>query len=153
MDNILENISSCSVSFSLIEGHKIAVSECSVLEKSLAYDFLNSATIDKKEIDIHKEYLEQCDRVYFYSRLNVPKSMGGKGIGTKLLKKTLEYMEKENAFLINTVNAYGSLNTQELIDFYAKHSMRVIHSDGLLIYYKAMPQLKAGVEKEKHKFK
>lgn len=151
MDNILENVSSLSVSFSLIEGHKIAVSECSVLEKSLAYDFLNSATIDKKEIDIYKEFLDRCDKVYFYSRLNVPKSMGGKGIGTKLLKKTLQYMDRENAFLINTVNAYGSLNTQELIDFYEKHSMRVIHKEGLLIYYKEMPQLKTEVGRHKLK--
>lgn len=151
MDNILENVSSLSVSFSLIEGHKIAVSECSVLEKSLAYDFLNSATIDKKEIDIYKEFLDRCDKVYFYSRLNVPKSMGGKGIGTKLLKKTLQYMDRENAFLINTVNAYGSLNTQELIDFYEKHSMRVIHKEGLLIYYKEMPPLK--MEVGRHKLK
>lgn len=134
MDEIRKSESDMAVSFSILIGHTIALSELSIFPKEYAIDFINDATINQEQKKVVIDALENSDEVYFYNRLKVPTNNEGEGYGTKLLKATLEFIKEKNAFLINTANAYGGKNQEELIAFYQKNGMTLIHKDGGFVY-------------------
>jgi GNAT superfamily N-acetyltransferase len=134
MDEIRKNESDMAVSFSILIGHTIALSELSIFPKECTVDFINDATINQEQKSVVLAALEKSENIYFYNRLKVPTNYEGKGYGTKLLNATLEFIKEKNAFLINTANAYGEKNQEELIAFYQKSGMVLIHKDGGLVY-------------------
>lgn len=131
-----KNESDVSVSFYIKRGIRIALAEVSIFPAQLAHDFIDDSQIstkDKKEI---KNLINNSTKVMFFNRLNVPKEMRKEGVGTKLLQALNEYLNKENGFLINTANAYGDKDQQQLIEYYKKNQMVLIHSEGGFIYHK-----------------
>lgn len=139
MDNhIIHNASDSGFSFAIIQGQKLAIAEASFLEKGIALASFQDCQVSKKLINTYKTRLKECSKAYFFNRINVPKQMGNQGIGTQLLKEVINYIDNENAFLLNHVNPYGDLDREQLIHFYTKHGMKLLHEDGLLIYYKCI---------------
>lgn len=134
MDEIRKNESDMAVSFSIPMGHTLAISELTIFPKEIAIDFVNDATINQEQKKLVLEALDKSDNIYFYSRLKVPANTERQGYGTKLLEATLEFIKEKNAFLINTANAYGGKDQEELIAFYQKNGMTLIHKDGGLVY-------------------
>jgi hypothetical protein len=134
MDEIRRNESDMAVSFSIPIGHTLAISELTIFPKDIAVDFVNDATINQEQKKIVLEAIDKSDNIYFYSRLKVPANNECEGYGTKLLRATLEFIKEKNSFLINTANAYGGKDQEELIAFYQKNGMTLIHKDGGLIY-------------------
>lgn len=124
-----------TISFIDTSKHKIALSEVSYLSKELVLEGLSDYEIPDDIIQkINNETLNH-KHFAFYSRLNVPKEMQGKGLGAALLKETLSFCEQNEVFLLNIVNAYGTLNTKELIQFYKKNGMTLLDKEGLFVFY------------------
>lgn len=136
MHKININESDMSTSLYIIDGHKMATSEISIFFKDSALDFIENSQLNNQQKEHLIQALEKSDQIYFYSRLKVPPGLTNKGIGTQLLQETLKYIEDKNAFLINTANAYGEKNQDELIEFYQKNKMILIQYDGGLVFSK-----------------
>lgn len=134
MNEIRKVESDMAVSFSIMMGHTLAISELTIFPKELAIEFVNDATINQEQKNLVLNSIEKSDNVYFYNRLKVPASNEEQGYGTKLLIATLKFIEEKNAFLINTANAYGKKDQENLIAFYRKNGMVLIHEDGGLVY-------------------
>lgn len=134
MDEIRKAESDMAVSFSIPIGHTLAISELTIFPKEIALDFVNDATINEEQKKVVLEAIDKSDNIYFYSRLKVPPNNEKQGYGTKLLEATLAFIKENNAFLINTANAYGGKDQEELISFYQKNGMVLIHADGGLVY-------------------
>lgn len=133
-EEIKMNQSDYAVSFFIIKENKIAVSELTFLG-DLGKDYAELIK-DKKEKENFLKEFQNIDKVYFFSRLNVPEKLRGQGLGSLLMQKTIDFCKENNAMLINTVNPYGDMNLQELNDFYQKFGMKIVNEDGLLIYSK-----------------
>jgi RimJ/RimL family protein N-acetyltransferase len=73
--------------------------------------------------------------VYFYNRLK--SKITGKGGGSKALKMTLDFIDDVRIPLINTVNAYGMMNHDQLVAFYKRHGFTAhsVRGEDLLIYF------------------
>lgn len=125
-----------SVTFSIIANQQLALSELSVFTKELAVDFIESSELNRKQKNYIHEILNKSNNAYFFNRLNVPKKMTNRGIGTKLLQETINFIYGNNYFLINTANSYGEKDQEELVRFYQKNGMILIHKEGLLVYHK-----------------
>ncbi len=135
-DEVKRNVSDMSVSFFVIVDHKIALSELSVFPTELAKEFIIESKLNDKQKEYMLEILKKSEKIYFYSRLNVPPKLTQKGLGTKLLQETLKFISETNGFLLNTANAYGEKDQESLIRFYQKNGMVLIQKDGLLVYNK-----------------
>lgn len=94
------------------------------------------------EISHTTYYIDLLDKkiedAWFFNRLFVPSEMRNKGIATQLMNRLIEILDEYNICLINTVNAYGDLNEDQLITFYKKFGFKEGCSDpklkGLLVY-------------------
>jgi GNAT superfamily N-acetyltransferase len=134
MDDIRTNDSGMSVTFSIPIGYSIGVSELSIFPVDAAKDFIEESSLNDAQKALVLEALESSKNIYFYNRLKVPANDQGKGFGTKLLKETLKFIDEKEAFLINTANAYGAKDQEELIKYYQKNGMVLIHDEGGLVY-------------------
>lgn len=113
---------------------KLALSEVSYMPLNLIEEGIKEFINDPKDLDTILNCLKKSQETAFYSRLNVPPALRGQHIGSLLLKETLKFCEINNIFLFNTVNAYGDLTQEQLIDFYERNGMFKIHDSGVLIY-------------------
>lgn len=123
------------ISLFYIDKSHIAVSQLSIMDKESAIGYLS---LSKKK-DLKKQVIELLDdveNVYFFNRLNVPLSMRGSGLGSKLLQSTLNFMNEQNGLIINTANNYGDMGQKKLIDFYERNGFILLDKDGLLVYNK-----------------
>ena len=128
MENNFEiktNQSDCAVSFYILQENKIALSELTLIGQ-LGKSYVN--LIKKKEDkELFLSELKRSDKIYYFSRLNVPEKLRNKGIGRLLMQKTISFCEENNAMLINTVNPYGDLNLKQLNEFYQKSEMKLVN--------------------------
>ncbi len=122
-----------AVSLFIIVDNKIALSELSRID-FVVDDYADM--IKKEDFNLFKEELKNVNGVFYFSRLNVPEKIRGRGIGKSLMEKTIEFCEEKNYMLINTVNPYGEMNLEELNNFYEQSGMKLLNEDGLLIYSK-----------------
>lgn len=129
---IKSNVSDYAVSFYIIEQNKIALSELTMIGE-LGKDYADLVK-NKKDKELFLSELQQVDKVYYFSRLNVPEQLRGKGLGKLLMQETLKFCKEHNAMLINTVNPYGDMNLQELNDFYQNCGMKLLNKQGLLVF-------------------
>lgn len=127
-----KNISDYAVSFSIIENNKIALSELTYIG-DLGRDYADLIKKKKDKEQFLSEF-ENVDKVYYFSRLNVPEQLRGKGLAKLLMKETIDFCRENNAMLINTVNPYGDMNLQQLNEFYEKCGMKLVNKQGLLIF-------------------
>lgn len=134
MLEIKKNESDMSLSFFIIKDNKIALSEMTILYKDLAIDYLKMMPNGEEKEKV-AYLINNASKVYFFSRLNVPKALRGFGLGEALLLKTLDYMKETNSFLVNLASNYGEMGQENLIEFYQKNGMKLIHKDGFLIYH------------------
>lgn len=126
------NQSDSSVSFFFIHNNKIALSELTLIGE-LGKDYA-SMVKNKKDRDLFLSEFNNVDKVYFFSRLNVPEKLRGQGLGHLLMKKTIDFCYENNAMLINTVNPYGDMTLSQLNQFYQTSGMKLVNKAGLLIY-------------------
>lgn len=142
MENNIEikcNQSDYAVSFYVVQDNRIALSELTLIGE-LGKDYLD--LIKKKEDrELFLKEIDSVDKVYYFSRLNVPEKLRNQGIGRLLMQKTIDFCEENNAMLINTVNPYGDLNLKQLNEFYEKSGMRLVNKKGLLIYSRQMRKI------------
>lgn len=130
-------------SFSILSENFLAVSEISIIDKGNALLYLD--LIDNKNqklIKLLEKTLQGSDSVYFFNRLSVPKSLRKQGYGKLLLEETLNFCKEKNALLINTANEYGEMGQNNLIDFYEKGGMLLVHDEGLLVYHESLKAYK-----------
>lgn len=137
-DFIYNNYSEAA-SISVIHNGKIALSEMSVLDKGLAHEWINDLSAPEYKDMLH-QLIDNSESTFFYSRLNVPEALRGNGLGTLLLEKTIEFCKDNNYFLLNSINNYGDMSNEQLINFYAKNGMLKIHDEGFLVYHKDLPK-------------
>lgn len=104
-----------AVSLFIIMENKIALSELTRID-FVVDDYADM--IKKEDFKLIEEELKDVNGVFYFSRLNVPEKIRGRGIGKSLMEKTIEFCEKKNYMLINTVNPYGEMNLEELNNFY-----------------------------------
>lgn len=76
-------------------------------------------------------------KTWFFNRLNVPKQMRGQGIGRNLLKQVIEWADKEDITIINTVNTYADspLTDDQTIAFYLRYGFQTTSFTHVLIRY------------------
>jgi predicted GNAT family acetyltransferase len=122
-----------AVSLFIIMENKIALSELTRID-FVVDDYADM--IKKEDFKLIKEELKNVNAVFYFSRLNVPEKIRGRGIGKELMEKTIQFCDEKNYMLINTVNPYGDMNLEELNQFYEKSGMKLVNKDGLLIYSK-----------------
>lgn len=123
-----------AVSFFTIVDNKISLSELSRID-CFPEDYADLIK-NQEDFNLFKEELKNVNGVFYFSRLNVPEKLRGKGIGKALMEKTIQFCDEKNYMLINTVNPYGDMNLEELNQFYEKSGMKLVNKDGLLIYSK-----------------
>lgn len=122
------------VSFNIICENLLAVAEISKIDKESFFSYCQLAQTLQDLEGIEKS-LENCSDFYFFNRLNVPRKLRGQALGGQLLKSVLTYCNDKNIALINTANEYGDWTQEQLISFYEKAGMKLIHPEGLLIYH------------------
>ncbi len=132
---INKNKSFESLSYSILEDRYIALAELSRFPHELAHSLIDDAEISLSDKEKIKSIIDRSE-IFFFNRLNVPKTMSNNGYGTILMQELIKDASENNLFIINTANAYGALNQEQLISFYQKNDMVLIHSDGGLIYHK-----------------
>lgn len=149
-----KNVSEYGASFSIIQDGRIALSELTFIDKSHALGYMNLA--DAKDKEKYSQVIENADKCLFYNRLNVPLELRKKGLGTILLEATIKFCKENDIALINTANEYGQMGHNNLIKFYQKHGMQLVHNDGLFLYHSSLDnnlELKEkAVKKMKFKF-
>lgn len=123
-----------AVSLFIIVENKIALSELSRID-CIFEDYADMIK-GKENLKLFENELKNVNGVFYFSRLNVPEKIRGKGIGKALMEKTIQFCDEKNYMLINTVNPYGDMNLEELNQFYEKSGMKLVNKDGLLIYSK-----------------
>ena len=123
-----------AVSLFIIVENKIALSELSRID-CIVEDYADMIK-GKENLKLFENELKNVNGVFYFSRLNVPEKIRGKGIGKALMEKTIQFCDEKNYMLINTVNPYGDMNLEELNQFYEKSGMKLVNKDGLLIYSK-----------------
>jgi predicted GNAT family acetyltransferase len=145
---VKSNVGEYSSSFFIIKENRIAISEISLYPKEMILEYLHN--VKGKTLSDILPLIEKSEQFYFYNRLNVPTQLRGIGLGKILLKETLSYIAKNNAFLINTANNYGDMGQDNLINFYQKGNMKLVDKNGLLIYHSDLektPSLKNNIKK------
>ena len=93
------------------------------------------------------EKLVNYDKVYFFNRLNIPKKVRDLGLGKELLQEVINYCNEKEIFLVNTASSSGDMRQKKLIDFYISSGMKLIHNEGLLVYYSGItPNIKKKIK-------
>lgn len=131
MENIKIITTPDNVSFILEIKPIIGIADISVMTKKDAKSFLELLD-DEQMYDYH---IDTSEKVYFFNRLNIPDNHRNQGLGEQLLKCVLDFCQQNNAFLINTASNYGKMGQDNLINFYKKNGMTLVHPDGLLVYF------------------
>lgn len=132
------NKSDQSFSCFIIENNKIALAEFSIMPCELVIKIINETWDDSCNRDMQEviQEVQKYKKHYFFNRLNVPKEMQYKGVATELLKHAHRECCEQEAVIINTANAYGSMNQKHLISLYEKSGQVLLCKEGLLIYSK-----------------
>lgn len=128
------NKSDYSASFYIKVGHKIALAEMTFIDPEIATGYIELAknkVIQKEMLDV----MSKSSGILFFNRLNVPESLRNNGYGKTLLKEVLQFCKENNYFLINTASNYGDMGQENLIQFYEKNGMKLLHKNGLLAYH------------------
>ena len=73
------------------------------------------------------------ENVWFFNRLVVHKNLRGKGLGTALIKKIVDFCKSNNISLINGMNPYGDLDFDQLKQFYLNHGFIETHQEDTVI--------------------
>ena len=100
----------------------------------MAIDYVSMVENHEAQIQL-TDLIKKSQICLFFNRLNVPKKLRGRGLGGLLLKSTLHYCHKNRIFLINTANNYGEMGQDNLINFYEKYGMKLVHEEGLLVFH------------------
>lgn len=138
MNNILKFQTDISISFNIIDKYRLSVAELNYINKELALSFFNMKEqniLQKKTIEFINEF---HGKIAYFSRLNVHPLSRGKGLGSDLLKEVINFCNEEEVLLINWANAYGNLSNIDLIKFYQRSGMELIHGEGFLVYHRNM---------------
>jgi len=118
-------------------GNKIAIAEVTFMTQYIANDYIDMSK-NKLLVKQSKEAMQESNAILFFNRLNVPEQIRNLGYGKKLLKEILSFCDTNNYFLINTANNYGDMGQNNLINFYIKQGMTLLHDDGLLVYHQSI---------------
>lgn len=61
---------------------------------------------------------------YYFNRINVPISMRGTGLGSKLLKELLKAIKELDVALKCDINPYGDMDYQGLLEWYIRNGFK-----------------------------
>lgn len=126
--------SSLSTTISTVVKGLLLIADLSKIDKEIAKKYIDMCE-NKKVKELLLEKIENCEKFYFFNRLNVPNKIRGLGLGKELLEEVIKYCDEKNIFLINTANNSGDMGQSKLVQFYINSGMKLIHEEGLLIYY------------------
>ena len=112
----------------------LLVADMSRIEKEHAANYIEMCEDDNVKLPI-LEKLNNTDKVYYFNRINVPKKVRDLGLGKDLLQEVIKYCNEKDIFLVNTASSSGDMSQKKLIDFYVDSGMKLIHNEGLLVYY------------------
>lgn len=133
--DIKNNINTESMTFYKIVENRMGLAEFSILEKMMAKKWIIENKKDKELTNNILHLLSCSSQAFFFNRLNVPEKIQNQGIGRELVLASINYARENNLFLINTINPYGSLDKQQLLEFYEKHGFYNL-KDGFMVYHK-----------------
>lgn len=72
MDNqIIHNHSDMGFSFALLQGHRVAIAECSQLEKGLASASFQDCSLPTKQLDTYRDKLQHSSNAYFFNLIRL----------------------------------------------------------------------------------
>lgn len=134
---INKNISEYGLSFSIIKDGRIALSELTFMDQSQALGYMDLANNDGDK-ERYKTVIKNADKCVFYNRLNVPENLRKQGLGSMLLQETINYCKENDIAIINTANEYGQMGQKNLLNFYKKHGMQLVHKEGLFLYHSSL---------------
>lgn len=136
---IHEQKSETHACFSIQHENQIAISEISHIDSDLVRTSVFKYFSNESQ-SIIETLITQSSLCMFFNRIQVPNTIRNRGIGSRLLIKTLDYCCEHNIFLINTVNPYGDLNLDQLNKWYVRNGMVLIDPQGLLMFHKNLNQ-------------
>jgi len=133
--NIYESSMSTSIS-KVIDG-RLIVAEISAFSPDMLMPYLDLCE-DEKLKDKLLECMNNASETYFFNRLNVPEVLRKNNYGAQLLNEVLGYCDKKDIFLLNVAHDSGQMGRENLVDFYVKNGMTLVHKEGLLVYHKTL---------------
>jgi len=86
---------------------------------------------------IKREYgVEIEPPIFFFNRINA--KIEGQGEGTLLMQEIVKILDEKGITVVNTLNPYGSMDLEALIEFYKKYGFECVvrvrdPSEGLMI--------------------
>ena len=72
-------------------------------------------------IKFPEEIKENC---FYFKEFHVVKRLRGKGLGSLILDKVLDFFQKNKMNIINEINPHRGLNREQLRDFYLRHGFK-----------------------------
>lgn len=101
---IREGINDESITLSVLEGNRLALCELSKMFDPQAFGLPEGTWL-------------------YFSRLNVPASIRGRGIGGAMMQRLVEILDERQWHVVNEVNLYpdSEMTLDELMDFYRKY--------------------------------
>jgi GNAT superfamily N-acetyltransferase len=125
MNNQIDNL---SISFNEIVNNNLAVCELSLIA---------DPRYVLKGLDIDKEYVDHS--WYYFSRLLVPTKLRRQGIGKKILKKMIDYMDTNKFNILLEINPYKrdekDPDLKDLIEIYSKFGFKKACEPNTMIRY------------------
>ena len=111
-------------SFHIKKGISLAIINLDTISFNLIQDLVNPKTKNQKWM--------------WFSRLNVPEKLRGKGYGTKLMKQLVAWLDKNQINLVNGVSPYGDWSLKQTLKFYEKYGFvsDKKHPEMMVRYYK-----------------
>lgn len=103
--DIKESVRDDSISLNVIEGHRLAVCELAKMIEPESFGLPSGEW-------------------FFFSRLNVPERLRGRGIGSALMSRLVELLDEHQLNVVNEINPYGresDMGFKELKAFYEKY--------------------------------
>lgn len=70
--------------------------------------------------------------VFFFNRLIVNEKKRGSGIGTEIMNKLVEILNKKKITVVNQVNTYSPKDHDKKIEFYKKFGFKVISEEVMI---------------------
>lgn len=129
--------SDLSTTISAKLGHLLMVADLSMIDREIAVNYMKMCE-SEKDLNILYKDMDQYNKFYFFNRLNIPEKLRGAGTGRLLLNEVIKYCNENQIFLVNTASNYGDMGQSNLIKFYEDAGMKLVHSDGLLVYYPSL---------------
>lgn len=138
--------SDLSTTISATVQNVLLVADISRIDKDIAINYIEMCE-DKSVKSLILEKLVNYDKVYFFNRLNIPKKVRDLGLGKELLQEVINYCNEKEIFLVNTASSSGDMSQKKLIDFYISSGIKLIHNEGLLVYYSGItPNIKKKIK-------